>query len=36
MGLTVVTPGSCLLSMQSCIEPEGKFLVLSCAAVQEC
>ncbi len=36
MGLSVVTPACCLLSMQSCIEPEGKFLVLSSATVQQC
>ncbi len=36
MGVTVVTPACCLLSMQSCIEPGGKCLVLSSAAVQQC
>ena len=36
MGVSVVTPACCLLFMQSCIEPEGKFLVLSSAAVQQC
>ncbi len=36
MSVTVVTPACCLLSMQSCIESEGKFLVLSSAAVQQC
>ncbi len=36
MGVSVVTPACCLLLMQTCIEPEGKCLVLSSAAVQEC